>query len=67
MSDESEQLKTRTMQFALAVCAILSELPPQEPGPTVRRQLAKASTGIAFNYRASFRRVRTPSTRRVLA
>jgi four helix bundle protein len=55
MSDESEQLKKRTMQFALGVCGLLKRLPTDEPGPTVRRQLAKASTGIAFNYRASCR------------
>src|SRR5262249_59871665 len=55
MSDESEQLKKRTMQFALSVCGILHELPSQEPGPTIRRQLAKSSTGMAFNYRASCR------------
>src|SRR5262249_123697 len=55
MSDESEQLKKRTMQFALSVCGILHELPSQEPGPTIRRQLAKATTGMAFNYRASCR------------
>src|SRR5262245_55837790 len=55
MSAQSEQLKKRTMQFALSVCSLLHELPSQEPGPTIRRQLAKASTGMAFNYRASCR------------
>ena len=30
-------------------------LPASEPGPTVRRQLAKCATGVAFNYRASCR------------
>jgi four helix bundle protein len=55
MSDESERLKKRSMQFALSVCGMLHELPSQEPGPTIRRQLAKASTGMAFNYRASCR------------
>jgi four helix bundle protein len=55
MSDESEQLKKRTMQFALSVCGLLQELPSQEPGPTIRHQLAKSSTGMAFNYRASCR------------
>jgi four helix bundle protein len=55
MSDESEQLKKRTMQFALSVCGLLQELPSQEPGPTIRHQLAKSSTGLAFNYRASCR------------
>jgi four helix bundle protein len=55
MSDESERLKKRTMQFALSVCGMLHELPSLEPGPTIRRQLAKSSTGTAFNYRASCR------------
>ena len=55
MSDESERLKRRTMQFALNVCGLLKQLPSVEPGPTVRRQLAKSATGVAFNYRASCR------------
>ena len=55
MSEESERLKRRTMQFALNVCGLLKQLPPTEPGPTVRRQLAKSATGVAFNYRASCR------------
>jgi len=55
MSEESERLKERTMRFALDVCALIKQLPPFEPGPTVRRQLAKAATSVAFNYRASCR------------
>lgn len=55
MSDASERLKVRTMTFALDVCALIRQLPWEEPGPTVRRQLAKSSTGLAFNYRASCR------------
>jgi four helix bundle protein len=55
MSDESELLKARTMKFALDVCRLIRKLPHGEPGPTARRQLAKASTGMAFNYRASCR------------
>jgi four helix bundle protein len=55
MSEESELLKKRTMQFALAACGVLRQLSFEEPGPTIRRQLAKASTGVAFNYRASCR------------
>ena len=43
------------MRFALDVCALIKHLPPFEPGPTVRRQLAKAATSVAFNYRASCR------------
>ena len=41
------------MRFALDVCDLLKQLPHDEPGPTVRRQLAKSSSGVAFNYRAS--------------
>ena len=55
MSEESERLKERTMRFALDVCALIKHLPPLEPGPTVRRQLAKAATSVAFNYRAPCR------------
>jgi four helix bundle protein len=55
MSEESERLKERTMRFALDVCALIKHLPQFEPGPTVRRQLAKAATSVAFNYRASCR------------
>ena len=55
MSDDAELLKARTMRFALDVCALIRRLPYDEPGPTVRRQLAKSSTSVAFNYRASCR------------
>src|SRR5580693_5579023 len=55
MSDQSEQLKKRTMRFALDVCRLIGLLPSWEPGPTVCHQLAKASTSVAFNYRASCR------------
>jgi four helix bundle protein len=55
MSEQAELLKARTMRFALDVCALLKQLPHDEPGPTVRRQLAKSSTSVAFNYRGSCR------------
>lgn len=55
MSEATEALKARTMRFALDVCAMIRHLPSEEPGPTVKRQLAKASTGVAFNYRSSCR------------
>jgi four helix bundle protein len=55
VSEQAEQLKKRTMRFALDVCSLIRLLPSWEPGPTVCRQLAKASTSIAFNYRASCR------------
>ena len=55
MSDVSNQLKKRTMRFALDACALIRELPDFEPGPTARHQLARAATGVAFNYRATCR------------
>jgi four helix bundle protein len=55
MSVISEDLKARTMKFALEVCALIRQLPLSEPGPTVSRQLAKSATSVAFNYRASCR------------
>ena len=54
------------MRFALDVCALIKHLPHDEPGPTVKRQLAKASTGVAFNYRSSCRsRSHTEFTARI--
>ena len=55
MSEQSEELKKRTMKFALDVCALVRQLPLEEPGPTVRRQLTKAGTATAANYRAACR------------
>src|SRR5438552_276474 len=55
MSEETERLKQRTMRFALDVCGLIKQLPRDEPGSTVRRQLAKSSTSVAFNFRAACR------------
>ena len=43
------------MRFALDVCALIRDLPMFEPGPTAQHQLARAATGVAFNYRATCR------------
>ena len=43
------------MRFALDVCKLIKHLPLDEPAQTVRRQLAKSATSVAFNYRASCR------------
>jgi four helix bundle protein len=55
MSEQAERLKARTMQFALDVSELLKHLPTSEPGPTVKRQLAKSATSVAANYRAACR------------
>jgi len=41
MSETTVQLKARTMRFALAACALIKQLPREEPGQAVKRQLAK--------------------------
>ena len=43
------------MQFALDVSTLLKLLPASEPGPTVKRQLARSATSVAANYRAACR------------
>jgi four helix bundle protein len=55
MSQQSEELKRRTTRFALDVCRILKKLQYEEPGPTVKKQLAKSSTSLAANYRSACR------------
>jgi four helix bundle protein len=55
MGQQSELLKKRTMQFAVDVCELIRRLPLDEPGSTVRRQLTRAATSVAFNYRATCR------------
>jgi four helix bundle protein len=66
VGDTTDQLKARTMRFALAACALIKQLPREEPGPTVKRQLAKAATGVAFNHRSSCRsRSHTEFTARI--
>jgi four helix bundle protein len=55
MSEQAERLKQRTRRFALDVLELIKLLPATEPGPTIRRQLAKAATSVDMNYRASCR------------
>ena len=50
MSIQSEQLKERSITFAVAVLRLIDHL-PRRPGPDViSRQLAKSATSIAANY-----------------
>ncbi len=55
MSEEADRLQQRAMQFAVDVCELLKLLPREEPGPTIRHQLAKSSTSTAMNYRSARR------------
>ena len=55
MSEQAELLKARTRRFALDVIKLIKLLPSTEPGPTIRRQLARSATSMDMNYRASCR------------
>ena len=55
MGEQAECLKQRVRRFVLSVIALIQRLPPVEPGPTVRHQLAKSATSVDMNYRAACR------------
>jgi four helix bundle protein len=55
VSEQADRLKERTKRFALDVCELLKSMPSSEPGPTVRRQLAKSATSVGANVRAACR------------
>lgn len=55
MSHIADRLKQRTMRFALDVCALIKPFSFDEPEQTVKRQLTRAATSVAFNYRAACR------------
>ena len=55
MEKSSETLEERTERFAVDVIRLIRTLPADDPGPTVKRQLAKSATSVASNYRASRR------------
>lgn len=52
MSVQSEELKQRTMSFAVNILRIVDMLPPTISAQIVGRQLAKAATSVGANYRA---------------
>jgi four helix bundle protein len=53
MSSQSEQLKMRTMQFALDILGLVDEFPRTIAGDVIARQLARSATSVAANYRAT--------------
>jgi four helix bundle protein len=55
MDRVAEDLKTRTKRFAVRVLEFVETLPQTPSGETVARQLARAGTGIAGNYRSACR------------
>jgi len=55
MDQTAEDLKTRTKRFSIAVLEFIDTLPHTPAAETVGRQLARAATGIAGNYRSACR------------
>jgi four helix bundle protein len=55
MGEQADALKARAKKFALDILKLIKQLPREEPGPTIRRQLAKAATSVSMNYRATCR------------
>jgi four helix bundle protein len=55
MDKTAEELKARTKRFAIAVLDFVDSLPRTASGDAVARQLARASLGIAGNYRGACR------------
>jgi four helix bundle protein len=50
---DAEELKQRTKQFALRVLKLVAALPNNVQGRAVGRQLVRAGTSVAANYRAA--------------
>ena len=55
VNPKAEELKERTRRFALDVMALVDTLPRTPEGDVVGRQLLKAGTGVAANYRSACR------------
>ena len=53
MSDQSEKLKERTLQFAIDVLRLIDTFPRTIAADAVGRQLAKSAPSIAANYRGT--------------
>ena len=60
MSEKSEELKTRTEAFAVAVIEFCDTMPHTMAGQRIAQQLLDAGTSVAANYRAVCRAYTTP-------
>lgn len=52
MNEKAEGLKNRTKNFALRVIHLVRKMPRNEESRILGRQLLRAATGVAANYRA---------------
>jgi four helix bundle protein len=53
MSTQSEELKERTLQFAIDVLGLIDTFPRTIAADAVGRQLAKSAPSVAANYRGT--------------
>lgn len=51
----NQELKERTMDFAVRVLMMVDALPKTTAGKTVGNQIARSGTSVAANYRAALR------------
>jgi len=51
----SDELKERTMRFAVRVLRLAEAIPSTVSGQTIARQVARSGTSVAANYRAALR------------
>ena len=49
---QSDQLKQRTMSFAITALRLIDSMPTTQSGLIIGRQLAKSATSVGANYRA---------------
>ncbi len=52
MSVQSEELKERSMLFAVSILVLIEQFPNTIGGQLIARQLAKCATSVGANYRA---------------
>ncbi len=55
MAMQSEEMRERTMEFALRVLEVVDSLPNSQKGRNIANQLCRAGTSVAANYRAACR------------
>jgi four helix bundle protein len=52
MATQPEQLRARTKQFAIRVVRLFKSLPKSDEARTIGKQVLRAGTSVAANYRA---------------
>ena len=55
MATQPERLKARTKQFAIRIVRVFESLPKNDEARIIGKQLLRAGTSVAANYRAVYR------------